>query len=62
MIHYIVTLILYTICGTLAIFTNKTNSTIPSSSIKNITTKIKKLAKCKFKKFYLLLIEIVFGF
>ncbi len=42
----LVTLILYTISGTLVTFTTKTNSTVPSL-VRNTTTKVKKLAKCK---------------
>lgn len=44
--NHIVTLVLYTISGTLVTFTTKPNSTIPSL-VQNTTTKVKKLAKCK---------------
>ncbi|CAF0736401.1 unnamed protein product [Adineta steineri] len=46
--YHLVTLVLYTIGGSLATFTNKMNSTTISSTVKNTTTtmtKIKKLAK-----------------
>jgi len=45
-INHIVTLVLYTISGSLVTFTTKPNSTIPSL-VQNTTTKVKKLAKCK---------------